>query len=164
MFEEIKELHKIDLEFMKLHGPCFKDLLNLSELQFLDFSVIKDYLSFSLESHAKEEALILSILISNDKEEIKELLGKLASEERDQKNLVNSSMWLILKWFEQTSKLPRGFDLVELCNDLVVHFNFPELEKKLLYQSLADWEILESNLQTYLCEKKVEEGERSTLI
>ena len=156
MFEEIKEVHKIDLEFMKLHSPSFRDLLKLLEFQFLDFSMIKDYLSFSLKSHEKEEALILSILVSNDYEEIKEFLGKLASEENDQNNLVNSSMWLILKWLEQTSKLPKGFDLVELCNDLVVHFNFPKLEKKLLYQSLVDWEILETNLQTYLSKHKSE--------
>ena len=157
MFEEIKEFDKINVEFLKQYSPSFRDLLNLYCFHFLDSTVLKDYFSVLLTKLNTEEDLIIEILISEDEKIIKEYLEKLAFNEKEHVSLANSTIWLILKWLDETLKLPVGFDLVELCNDLVVHFNFPQIEKDMLYMSLADWESLEKNLKVYLCYYKIGE-------
>lgn len=156
MFEEINGFDKIDLAFLRQYKPGFKDTFNLYGFHFIESSVIKDYLSFLLETSQEVEEIIILILTSNDEQEIKELLEKLGLNEEKSTGVISNSIWLILKWLDQTAKLPKGFDLVELCNDLVVHFNFPKIEEKMLYKSLADWKALEENLETYLHEYKIE--------
>lgn len=150
MFEEIKGFSKINNEFLKLYKPSYRAILDLYVLEFLSAEVVKNYLASLLDSSKQQEAIIVTALISNDENELRESLEKLTYAGEGSKKVINSSIWLILKWLEQTSKLPKGFDLVVLCNDLVVHFEFPELEEKLLYVSLADWKTLEKNIQTYL--------------
>lgn len=154
MFEEFE---KVNVGFLKQYSPSFKDLFNLYCFQFLDSIVLKDYLSVLLTKCNTEDGLIVEILIAEDEKAIKKDLEKLASNEKEHNSLVNTTIWLILKWFDETSKLPRGFDLVELCNDLVVHFNFPQIEKDMLYISLADWEPLEKNLKFYLEQYRLNE-------
>jgi hypothetical protein len=150
MFEEVKELRKINIDFLKSYKPSYRALLNLYRIKLLNPDVVKDYLAFLVELNKEQEDIVIAVLISENEKSFEYYLERLESQE--QSHAKHESIWLILKWFQTKSLLPRGFDLVELCNDLVVHFQFPELEKKVLYKSLSDWHLLEREILTYLDE------------
>jgi len=150
MFEEVKELRKINIDFLKSYKPSYRALLNLYRIKLLNSDVVKDYLAFLVELNKEQEDIVIAVLISENEKSFEYYLERLESQE--QNHAKHESIWLILKWFQTKSLLPRGFDLVELCNDLVVHFQFPELEKKVLYKSLSDWHLLEREILTYLDE------------
>lgn len=71
-----------------------------------------------------------------------------------EKEGVDSSSLLrkIIAWLFQKGYLEKlnGFDLVEVMNDLVTYFEFPEKERELFCVSYEDWSLLIPCLKSYL--------------
>lgn len=154
MFEEIKNLKKIDVPFLKRHILCFSELLSLYNLNLLEIKTIKDFLSILIaDNKAEQELIMVSMLITNDKYEFISMLTKLAEVQKINvsERKIFRPIWLVLKWFESSDCLPvSGFNLVELCSDLLAYFNYPKLEKKLFSKSFAEWSIVADNIKDYL--------------
>ena len=156
MFEEIKILKKIDFSFIEKHNVSILDLQSLYNFGIIDISTIKDFLSKLINDRKvdkKTEDIIVDILIDSNVLDFKNKFDKLCDVKKQiiNRDDVCKPMWLILKWLQLTNCMPNpGFDQVDFCSDLIVYFNFPELEKKLLYKSFSDWQELSENIILYL--------------
>lgn len=151
MFEEFKDKPHLSFEDLVEYKFSFSELLRLLDMQLVDEKIVATYLSHLLSQDTLPhfEDQIVRALWSNNLWDLKDSLKILAEKEGiDDSSLLKK----IISWLFQKGYLEKlsNFDLVEVMNDLVVHFEFPEKERELFYVSYEDGPLLMLRLKSYL--------------
>lgn len=151
MFEEFQEKPHLSSEDLIEYVFSFSEISRLLDMGLVDEKIVTAYLSHLLiqGNHPDNEELIMAALWANNLWDLKDSLRSLSEKEGvDASSLLKK----IIAWLFQKGYLERldGFDLVEVLNDLVTYFEFPEKERELFCVSYEDFPLLMPRVKSYL--------------
>lgn len=151
MFEEFQEKPHLSSEDLIEYVFSFSEISRLLDMGLVDEKIVTAYLSHLLiqGNLPHYEDLIMTALWANNLWDLKDSLRSLSEKEGvDASSLLKK----IIAWLFKKGYLERldGFELVEVLNDLVTYFEFPEKERQLFCVSYEDFPLLMPRVKSYL--------------